>query len=190
MLENLKNYNIILGSGSPRRFELLKGLHIDFEVKNIETDESYPDTLKGSEIPVFLAEKKSQAFDIQNNTLLITADTIVWTDNTIIGKPKNIADAKRILQLLSGRVHQVISGVCLRTVVQKRVFKVISDVQFAPLTNEEIEFYVNNFHPLDKAGAYGIQEWIGYIAVERISGSFYNIMGLPVQRLYTELKKF
>ncbi|MDR2824197.1 MAG: Maf family protein, partial [Prevotellaceae bacterium] len=155
-----------------------------------ETDESYPESLEGGEIPVFLAEKKSQAFDIKDNTLLITADTIVWNNNEVIGKPQNAADAKRILQRLSGCVHQVISGVCVRTVTRKCVLKVVSEVQFAPLTEEEIDFYIENYHPFDKAGAYGIQEWIGYVAVERISGSFYNIMGLPVQRLYTELKTF
>jgi septum formation protein len=190
VLENLKKYNIILGSGSPRRQELLKVLGIDFEVKVIETDESYPENLNNGEISVFLAEKKSQAFDIQDNTLLITADTIVWHKNKVIGKPQNDSDARHILQQLSGDVHTVISGVCLRTIARKCVFKAVSEVQFAPLTDKEIDFYIENYHPLDKAGAYGIQEWIGYAGIERINGSFHNIMGLPVQQLYEKLKTF
>ena len=188
-MENINKYKVILGSGSPRRRELLSGLGIDFQVKSIDTDESFPSDLKGEEIPVFIAKKKSQAFDIQPNELLITADTIVLFNDKVIGKPTDFDDAKRILHTLSGQVHKVISGVCLRTVDQKRIFSVTSQVKFAELTEAEIDFYIKNYRPVDKAGAYGIQEWIGFVAVEWIHGSFYNIMGLPVQQLYTELKK-
>lgn len=187
-MENLKKYKIILGSGSPRRRELLAGLGFDFEVKNINTDESYPAELSGEKIPVFLANKKSQAFDIQLNELLITADTIVLLDDKVIGKPTDDADAKNILRELSGKVHKVISGVCLRTINKRRIFSAASQVKFAKLTDKEIDFYIENYRPFDKAGAYGIQEWIGFVAVEWIRGSFYNIMGLPIQQLYTELK--
>jgi len=188
-LENIKKYKIILGSASPRRRELLASLGIDFRVKSIDMDESFPADLNGRDIPVFIARKKSQAFDIQPNELLITADTIVLFKDMVIGKPADFADAKKILQTLSGQVHKVISGVCLRTIDQQRTFAVTSEVKFAKLTDEEIDFYITNYRPYDKAGAYGIQEWIGYVAVEWIRGSFYNIMGLPVQQLYSELKK-
>lgn len=178
-----------MGSASPRRKELLSGLRVDFEVKNIDTDESFPDNLKEEQIPLFIAQKKSQAFDIEIDELLITADTIVLFKDKVIGKPSDVADAKKILQTLSGQVHKVISGVCLRTVEQKRIFSVTSRVKFAKLTDAEIDFYIKNYRPFDKAGAYGIQEWIGFVAVEWIHGSFYNIMGLPVQQLYSQLRK-
>lgn len=178
-----------MGSGSPRRKELLSSLGIDFQVKIIDIDESYPASLNVNAIPAFLAEKKSHAFDIQTDELIITADTIVLLNGKVIGKPTDCADAKQILGSLSGKMHKVISGVCLRTVHQKRIFSQTSQVKFAKLTDEEIDFYIENYRPLDKAGAYGIQEWIGFAAVEWIRGSFYNIMGLPVQKFYMELKK-
>jgi septum formation protein len=146
--------------------------------------------LRGAEIPVFLAEKKSQAYNLESDTLLITADTIVWLDGEVFGKPADKAEATRMLKTLSGRTHQVISGVCIRTLQAAKTFSVISDVTFSALTDEEIDFYVEEYRPYDKAGAYGVQEWIGYVAVTHIEGSFYNIMGLPIQRLYTELKEF
>jgi len=189
----LENYRIILASNSPRRQELLKGLELDFEIITIPgLDESYPETLTGEEIPLFLAKKKSEAYSayLQNNTMIITADTIVWLENTVLGKPENREDAIRMLQTLSGKTHQVFTGVCIKTLKKEVLFCVASDVRFAALTYEDILFYVNKYKPYDKAGSYGVQEWIGYVAVEHINGSFYNIMGLPVQRLYRELKGF
>ena len=190
---NIQNYHIILGSNSPRRKELLAGLDLDFEVKVIPgLEEHYPTTLQPEEIPVFLAKQKAAAYipTLPEKTLLITADTIVWNRNEVIGKPKNREDAIQMLQSLSGHEHHVVTGVCLTTTEKQKAFSVISAVKFATLTDEEIGYYVDKYQPFDKAGAYGIQEWIGYIGVESINGSFYNVMGLPVQRLYQELKKF
>lgn len=188
-----QNYHIILGSNSPRRRELLAGLDIDFEVKVIPgLEEHYPPTLRPKEIPVFLAKQKAAAYlsTLAEKTLLITADTIVWNENEVIGKPKGREDAIRMLRSLSGHDHQVVTGVCLTTTEKQTAFAVTSAVKFAPLTEEEIIYYVDKYKPFDKAGAYGIQEWIGYVAVESINGSFYNVMGLPVQRVYQELKRF
>ena len=190
---NIQNYHIILGSNSPRRKELLAGLDLDFEVKVIPgLEEHYPTTLQPEEIPVFLAKQKAAAYipTLPEKTLLITADTIVWNRNEVIGKPKNREDAIQMLQSLSGHEHHVVTGVCLTTTEKQKAFSVISAVKFATLTDEEIGYYVDKYQPFDKAGAYGIQEWIGYVGVENINGSFYNVMGLPVQRLYQELKKF
>jgi len=190
---NIQNYHIILGSNSPRRRELLAGLDLDFEVKVIPgLEEHYPTTLQPEEIPVFLAKQKAAAYipTLPEKTLLITADTIVWNRNEVIGKPKNREEAIRMLQSLSGHEHHVVTGVCLTTTDKQKAFSVISAVKFATLTDEEIGYYVDKYQPFDKAGAYGIQEWIGYVGVESINGSFYNVMGLPVQRLYQELKKF
>ncbi|MCD7937763.1 MAG: Maf-like protein [Tannerellaceae bacterium] len=193
MLNNLHTYTIILGSNSPRRRELLAGLGLSFQVRPMpDIDESYPAELPGEEIPLFIARNKAQAYlaGLQPDELLITADTIVWLDGIVLGKPQDREDAIRILGDLSGNTHQVITGVCIVT-QQKRVeFSVISTVRFAPLTEEDILYYIDTFQPFDKAGAYGIQEWIGYVGVESIEGSFYNVMGLPIQRVYTELKKF
>ena len=190
---NIQNYHIILGSNSPRRRELLAGLDLDFEVKVIPgLEEHYPPTLQPEEIPVFLARQKAEAYipTLSDKTLLITADTIVWNQNKVIGKPKDREDAIQMLQSLSGHEHHVVTGVCLTTTEKQKAFSVVSTVKFAALTDEEISYYVDKYRPFDKAGAYGIQEWIGYIGVESINGSFYNVMGLPVQRLYQELKKF
>lgn len=192
MLSHLYNYNIILASQSPRRLELLQGLNIPFEVQSIDVDESYPSQLVGVDIPMYLAEKKADAFmeKMNDNTLLITADTIVWHEGDVFGKPTDKADATRMLKSLSGKTHQVITGVCISTVNRRKTFHVISEVRFSRLSPEEIEYYLQNFQPYDKAGAYGVQEWIGYIGVEYIEGSYFNVMGLPVQRLYTELKRW
>ena len=190
---NIQDYHIILGSNSPRRRELLAGLDLDFEVKVIPgLEEHYPPTLQPEEIPVFLARQKAEAYipALLDKALLITADTIVWNQNKVIGKPKDREDAIQMLQSLSGHEHHVVTGVCLTTTEKQKAFSVVSTVKFAALTDEEISYYVDKYHPFDKAGAYGIQEWIGYIGVESINGSFYNVMGLPVQRLYQELKKF
>ena len=186
------NYNYILASKSPRRNQLLKSLGIKFEVKIKEVEEKYPDNLTKEEIPVFLAELKTKPFliDLRENDLVITADTIVWLDGKVLGKPKNKPEAIQMLQQLSGNEHQVISGVCLTTIHKKKSFCSISNVQLKSLTHSEIEYYVSEFKPFDKAGAYGIQEWIGSIGITHIEGSFYNIMGLPIQRLYDEIQKF
>ena len=193
MLENLAAYRIILGSNSPRRRELLAGLDLSFDVHVIPgLEENYPDSLQPQEIPVFLSKQKAEAYlsALEDQVLLITADTIVWNETEVIGKPKDREDAIRMLRSLSGHEHQVVTGVCLTTTKKQETFSVVSSVRFASLTDEEIIYYVDKYKPFDKAGAYGIQEWIGYVGVESISGSFYNVMGLPVQRLYQELKRF
>lgn len=192
MLAHLSNYHIILASQSPRRSELLSGLNIPFDVQVIDIDEKYPSQLVGVDIPMYLAEKKADAFlnRMADNTLLITADTIVWHEGKVYGKPTDKADATRMLRTLSGKTHQVITGVCISSLKRRKTFHVISEVRFARLTSDEIEYYLTNFQPYDKAGAYGVQEWIGYIGVEHIEGSYFNVMGLPIQRLYAELKRW
>ena len=184
------NYHIILASNSPRRKELLGGLGLDYEVCTLPgIDESYPDTLQGEDIPVYISSKKASAYldSLKNNELLITADTIVWLDGRVLGKPSDEEEACQMLRDLSGKTHQVITGVTLATTAFQKSFASVSQVTFASLTEEEIKYYVNHYHPMDKAGSYGVQEWIGFIGVERIEGSYFNVMGLPVQRLYREL---
>ncbi|MFT4644562.1 MAG: septum formation protein [Planctomycetota bacterium] len=192
MLSNkLKKYNIILASKSPRRQQFLKDLDLDFEIQLKEVEEIYPNHLKGIEITNFLAELKSKPFENLNaNDILITSDTIVWLNEEAIGKPKDKQDAVSILNKLSGQKHQVITSVCIKTLVNIKIINDITDVYFKELTDEEINFYLDNFKPFDKAGSYGIQDWIGFIGVERIEGSYFNVMGLPVHKLYTELSKF
>lgn len=193
MLSHLKKYEILLASNSPRRRELLAGLDIDYRVTALpEVDESYPDTLSGEEIPLYISQEKAAAYRrfMKDNTLLITADTIVWLDGKVYGKPRNTADAKAMLQALSGKTHTVITGVTLTSLQKQISFAVSTEVTFAALDDDEIDYYVEKYRPLDKAGAYGVQEWIGYIGVTGLKGSYYNVMGLPIQRLYTELKKF
>ncbi len=192
MLDNLHKYDIILGSASPRRQELLSGLNIPFRVISLDTDESFPETMTGVGIPMFLAEKKAAAYKdlMDENSLLITADTIVLLEGRVLGKPVDREDAQKMLQKLSGKTHQVITGVCISTLTRKRTFHTASEVRFAHINNAEIEYYLDNFKPYDKAGSYGVQEWIGFVAVEQITGSYYNVMGLPVQRLYNELKRW
>jgi septum formation protein len=193
MLNNLHTYTIVLGSNSPRRKELLTGLGLPFEHRPLpDADESYPGSLPAEEIPLYIARKKAAAClpDLKDNELLITADTIVSIHRLILGKPTGRAEAIRMLQTLSGQTHQVITGVCLTTRQKDVSFAVTSGVRFASISQEDIEYYIDHYHPYDKAGAYGIQEWIGYVAVEGIEGSFYNVMGLPIQRVYTELAKF
>ena len=192
MLDNLKKFNIVLASNSPRRKELMSGLGVDYVVKTLpDVDESYPDTLQGEEIPAYTSREKAEAYQsmIEPDELLITADTIVWMNGEVLGKPKDREDAIRMLRKLSGASHQVITGVCLTTKGWQNSFTVTRDVTFAVLSEEEIVYYVDKYSPMDKAGAYGVQEWIGFIGVESISGSYYNVMGLPVQKLYRELIK-
>jgi septum formation protein len=192
MLENLKKYSIILASNSPRRKELLEGLGIEYKVKTLpDVDESYPETLIGEQIPLFIARKKAEAYidTIEDNELIITADTIVWLDGKVLGKPEDSAHAKEMLASLSGKTHQVMTGVCITTKDIRKEFVSVTDVTFNTLSMEEIDYYVINYKPFDKAGSYGIQEWIGYIGVQSISGSYFNVVGLPIQRLYRELIK-
>lgn len=192
MLNNLP-YNIILGSQSPRRQELLHGLDVNFTVNVIAgLEENYPATLQGEEIPMFLAQQKADAYrnTLTPQDMLITADTIVWLDGIVYGKPKDEADAKKMLRALSGKTHDVITGVCVTTTERQETFAAISKVTFASFSDDEINYYIEKYRPMDKAGSYGVQEWIGYIGVEHIDGSFYNVMGLPVQRLYTLLKNW
>jgi len=187
----MKTYRWILGSQSPRRKELLATLGHPFEIRTIEGhSEAYPDTLPLEEVPRYLSQLKAEQLrpTLQADELLITADTVVLLDGQILGKPHDLDDARRMLRLLSGRQHEVVSGVSLTTTEWQRSFASNTLVTFAQLTDSEIDHYVAQYRPLDKAGAYGIQEWIGYIGVSHIEGSFYNVMGLPVQRLYRELR--
>ncbi|MFW9596576.1 MAG: Maf-like protein [Paludibacter sp.] len=190
LLHNIAGYKIILGSQSPRRQELLRGLNLNFEVKVMDVEENFPPEMVGVDIPMYLAEKKANAYDIDDNTLLITADTIVWHEGMVLGKPTDKAAAKQMLKQLSGKTHQVITGVCICTRAKRRVFHVISEVRFASLSATEIDFYLEHYKPYDKAGSYGVQEWIGYVGVEHINGSYFNVMGLPIQRVYNELKRW
>ena len=193
MLDTLKNYDIILASNSPRRKELLQRLGLPFKVRTLfGVDESFPENLRGEEIALYIARKKAEAYksSMSSNELLITADTIVCLDGVVMGKPYGAENAKTILRQLSGRVHQVITGVTVLTQVKRESFAVTSHVKFANVTEDEIDYYVDNYLPFDKAGAYGIQEWFGLVAVEELRGSYFNVMGLPVQRLYTVLKQF
>ena len=191
-MDNLKKYKVILASNSPRRKELLAGLGVDYEVRTLpDVDESYPETLQGADIPLYIAKEKADAYVamMQPGELMITADTIVWLDGKVLGKPRDREDALQMLRTMSGRTHEVFTGVCITTTDWQRSFTAQTEVRFATLSEEDIAYYVDNFQPMDKAGAYGVQEWIGFIGVENISGSYYNIMGLPVQKLYRELLK-
>ena len=192
MLDNLKKYKVVLASNSPRRKELLGGLGIGYEVKTMpDIDESYPDGLCMEEVPVYIARSKADAYRplMQPDELIITADTIVWLDGVVMGKPKDEEEARDMLRRLSGQTHQVVTGVCLTTIDRQQSFATVTDVTFDRLTDEEITHYVSRYQPMDKAGAYGIQEWIGYVGVRSIKGSYFNVVGLPIQRLYQELKR-
>ena len=191
-LENIQRYKIVLASNSPRRRELLSGLNLEYTVRVLpDIDESYPDTLKGEEIPMYISREKAKAYrnSMAEDELIITADTVVCINEKVLGKPRTQEEAKEMLRELSGKTHQVITGVCLMTCGLQRTFSATTQVTFDVLTEDEIEFYVEKFRPLDKAGAYGVQEWIGFVGVSRLEGSYFNVMGLPVQRLYQELKK-
>ena len=187
----LKNKHLILASGSPRRQYFLKELGLDFEIRLKEVEENYPSHLKGVEITDFLAKLKAKPFqgELKSNDILITADTIVWLENKAIGKPKNKSEAKLMLAHLSGKTHTVISSICITTIDKQILTNDITKVKFKPLSNSEIEYYIINFNPLDKAGSYGIQEWIGYIGIEKIEGSYFNVMGFPIHKFYEEISK-
>lgn len=189
----MTDYKVILASNSPRREELLRGINIDFQVKVLsDIDETYPSDISAKEIAEYVAKKKANSYTntLKKDELLITADTIVILNDKVLGKPRNKEDAKEMLLSLSGKIHCVISGVCLTSTTKQTSFSVASNVEFDHLTDEEIDYYIEHYTPFDKAGSYGVQEWIGYIGVKHISGSYYNIMGLPIQRLYKELKRF
>ncbi len=193
MLTNLDKYKVLLASKSPRRRELLQQLRVPFHVVTLGgIDESYPDTVPLIDVPQFVSEKKADAFQniIKDNELVITADTMVVCEDRILGKPKDSAEAREMLRLLSGKTHKVSTGVTVTTKDRRTSFTTVTDVTFSTITDEEINYYVENFQPFDKAGAYGIQEWIGAVAVSKIDGSYHNVMGLPVHRLYQELKLF
>lgn len=181
---------IVLASNSPRRRNLIAGLDLDYEIRlGPDIDESWPEGMPAHRIPEYIATRKAEACraGIGEDEVLLTADTVVIIGSEVVGKPHDEADARRMLHLLSGRTHHVVTGVCLTTVDDRRCFSVTTDVTFKKLSDEEIDYYLDRYHPLDKAGAYGIQEWIGYVGVTSISGSYFNVMGLPVQRVYSEL---
>jgi septum formation protein len=188
---NLIYKYIILGSQSPRRKQLLEGIGIPFTIKILDIDESFPHDLKAQNIPLYLCQKKAAHFNIEDDdTLLITADTIVWINGHVLNKPADLNEAKEMLKELSGNLHQVYTGVCLKSKSKTHSFFSETNVYFKNLTEEEIEYYLSNYKPLDKAGSYGVQEWIGYIGIERLEGSYFNVMGLPTKELYEALLKF
>lgn len=191
--EKLRNRRLLLASQSPRRRELIADCGLPYEpAPKYDCEEIYPADLPAEEVPLYLSQLKSRAYPatLAPNDILLTADTVVVLDGEVLGKPHDRTDAIRMLHRLSGRRHTVVSGVTLRTPQRMQTFEARTNVWFRSLTDEEIEYYIDTFHPLDKAGSYGIQEWIGYAAIERIEGSFYNVMGLPIQKLYTELNQF
>ncbi|MEG1611892.1 MAG: Maf family nucleotide pyrophosphatase [Alistipes sp.] len=191
--DKLKEYRLLLASHSPRRQQLLLDSGINYTlIDKYEVEEIYPPTLAAEQVPAFLAQLKSDAYPspLASNEVLLTADTVVVLDGKVLGKPRGHEDAVQMLHALSGARHTVITGVTLRTATHRTTFDARTDVWFRPLRDEEITYYVDTFRPLDKAGSYGIQEWIGYAAIERIEGSFYNVMGLPIQKVYVELEKF
>ena len=193
MLSNLNKYHIILASKSPRRQELLRGMGMDFEILTKETDERFPSDMPLDEVPKYLSLQKSLAFtddELPADYLLITSDTVVICEGEILGKPKDREDAARMLRLLSGKTHHVVTGVTVRSAEKTESFAVRSNVTFAQLDEEEIDYYIEHCKPFDKAGAYGIQEWIGYVGISGLEGSFYNVMGLPTRKLYGVLKAF
>lgn len=182
---------IILSSNSPRRKELLAGLGVDFEVRVLKgVDERYPDDIPLNEVPLYIAIEKASAYTVAKDELVVTADTVVIVDNEILGKPKDRAEAYGMLRKISGKTHRVVTGVCLTTIDDQRSFTVTTDVEFKELSDNEIYYYIDKYRPFDKAGAYGIQEWIGYVGVLSLKGSYYNVMGLPVQRIYEEFTSY
>lgn len=186
-------YKLILGSASPRRQELLKSLGFEFRNQPVKVDETlWPNDLEAQEIPIYLAELKADAYEeeLKENELLITADTVVWCEGKVFNKPENFAEGKKMLETLSGKMHEVFTAVCLKSANKQTTFYDVSKVYFKKLKADEIEYYLTNFSPYDKAGGYGVQDWIGYIGIDKIDGSFYNVMGLPVKELYEELIKF
>lgn len=192
-LDKLKRYRIILASASPRRKELLSKLDIDFTVKTLyDVDESFPASLSVVQVPQYISRKKADAYrqEMQENDMVITADTVVAVGRRILGKPKSAEEARVMLKLLSDRYHRVVTGVTIITAKRTETFATVSRVRFTRLNDEEIDYYISKYKPFDKAGAYGIQEWIGMVGITELNGSYFNVMGLPVQRLYAKLKEF
>lgn len=192
-LDKLKRYRIILASASPRRKELLSKLDIDFTVKVLhDVDESFPASLSVVQVPQYISRKKADAYcqEMQENDMVITADTVVAVGRRILGKPKSAEEARVMLKLLSDRYHRVVTGVTMMTAKRTETFATVSRVRFTRLNDEEIDYYISKYKPFDKAGAYGIQEWIGMVGITELNGSYFNVMGLPVQRLYAKLKEF
>lgn len=192
ILESINKYNVVLASKSPRRQELLRGMGVKYVTITKETPEDYPD-MPFKKVPEYLSRQKSLAFtdkELPEDYLLITADTVVIAENEILGKPADKADALRMLQMLSGKTHHVVTGVTVRSKQKMKTFAATSKVTFATLDQEEMEHYIDQYRPYDKAGAYGIQEWIGYVGISGLQGSFYNVMGLPTRKLYQTLKEF
>ena len=192
IIDKLNYYKIILASRSPRRQQLLRELGLKFEVVIKEYEEIYPEGLSGEEIARYIAYEKAASFkdELSDNEIVIAADTIVWCNNKVLGKPLNYEDAKRILREISGNIHEVITGLSLRSLSKEVTFSESTKVTFEALSEEEICYYIDNYKPYDKAGAYGIQEWIGIIACSHIDGSYFNVVGLPVQKLYKEVQSF
>jgi septum formation protein len=186
------DYSYILGSQSPRRQQLLRDLGLPFTVRTAGTDETYPASLLMADIPVYIAGVKASALfsELKEGEMLITADTIVWLNGEVLGKPGDVAHAREILGKLSGRIHQVVTGVCLTTIRKQKTFFSVTDVEFRKMSQEEIDHYIETEGPFDKAGAYGIQEWIGLSAITGINGSYFNVVGLPVHQLYDEIRNF
>lgn len=186
------NYKIVLASRSPRRQQLLREMGIEFTVLEKDFDESFPEGLDGREIAAYISKRKAQSLkdELKGNEIIITADTVVWNDNTILGKPSNENEAIKMLRAISGRTHEVITGVSMISCTKEVDFTDVTKVTFESMTENEIAYYASVYKPLDKAGAYGIQEWIGLIACSRIEGSYFNVVGLPVHRVYAELMKF
>lgn len=187
--EKLKNYKIILASGSPRRQQFFKDLDLDFEIRLKEVDEVYPDHLQGKEITDYLAQLKSEAFtdDMQPNEIIVTSDTIVWLDNKALGKPKDKDEAVQMLQSMAGKTHEVITSVCFKQLDKTDILNTVTKVTFNPISTEEIKYYIDHYQPFDKAGAYGIQEWIGLMAIHKIEGSYTNVVGLPTDLVFNYL---
>ena len=186
--EKLKDYHVILASGSPRRHQFFKDLDIDFTIQLKEVEEVYPEELKGSEITDFLADLKSRSFiNLSEKELLITSDTIVWLEGKALGKPIDAADAFLMLSALSGKKHEVITSISIRSKYFQKIINDTTIVSFNAITDDEINYYIKHYKPFDKAGGYGIQEWIGYIAINNLEGSYFNVVGLPVHKLYKEL---
>lgn len=190
--DKLKNYKLVLASGSPRRQQFLKELDVDFEIRLKDVEEVYPEHLQGAEITDYLAKLKASALDesLSDDEIIITSDTIVWHENKALGKPLDKEDAFAMIRSLSGKTHEVITSVCIKTSTKQEVFNETTRVTFNPLTDEEINYYLDKFKPFDKAGSYGIQEWIGLVAIARIEGSYANVVGLPVDKVYQYLNKF
>ncbi|WP_294820449.1 Maf-like protein [uncultured Flavobacterium sp.] len=190
--DKLKNHTVVLASGSPRRQQFLRELDIPFEIRLKEVEEIYPDTLKGAEITDFLAGLKAKSMDdtLSDNEILITSDTIVWHEGKALGKPAGYEDAFAMLKALSGSTHEVITSVCIKSFAKSEVFNETTKVTFNALSDEEIKYYLDNYKPFDKAGSYGIQEWIGLVAIAKIEGSYANVVGMPVDKVYQYLSKF